>query len=106
MVSRLETAGLSGLAVLCALLLSAPLPGQGKAGDDRSDDPEAERRLMQLPDGFEMQLVASEPTVINPLSMNFDPQGRLWVLCAPRYPQLLPRQEPKDYAVVLEDFDA
>jgi putative heme-binding domain-containing protein len=71
-----------------------------------SDDPEAERRLMQLPEGFEVQLVACEPTVVNPLSMNFDPQGRLWVLCAPRYPQLLPGQAPKDYVVVLEDFDA
>ena len=93
-----------GLALGCLLGLTGPLLPQGKTPDDLSDDPEAERRLMQLPDGFEMQLVASEPAIVNPLSMNFDTQGRLWVLCAPRYPQLLPGQEPKDYVVVLEDF--
>jgi putative heme-binding domain-containing protein len=92
-------------ALACVLLATSPLFAQGTAGE-LSDDPEAERRLMQLPEGFEVQLVACEPTIINPLSMNFDPQGRLWVLCAPRYPQLLPGQEPKDYVVVLEDFDA
>ncbi len=89
------------LALTAILALGAPLFAQGKTP---SDDPEAERQLMQLADGFEMQLVASEPAIVNPLSMNFDTQGRLWVLCAPRYPQLLPGQEPKDYVAVLEDF--
>src|SRR2546430_9298527 len=96
----------AALALAWGLLLSAPLHGQKQGPDDLSDDPEAERRLTQLADGFEMQLVASEPTIVNPLSMNFDTRGRLWVLCAPRYPQLLPGQEPKDYVVVLEDFAA
>jgi putative heme-binding domain-containing protein len=68
------------------------------------DDPEIERRQMDLPPGFEIQLVAAEPTVINPVAMNFDAQGRLWVACAPRYPQLLPGQEPADYILVLDDF--
>jgi putative heme-binding domain-containing protein len=91
--------------VLAVALCHLPgLPAQDKAAE-LSDDPDVERRLMQLPDGCEMQLVASEPTIVNPLSMNFDTRGRLWVLCAPRYPQLLPGQEPKDYVVILEDFD-
>lgn len=74
--------------------------------DDMSPDPEVQRQLMQAAPGFEVQLVASEPTIVNPIQINFDPQGRLWVLCAPRYPQLLPGQEANDYVVVLEDFDA
>jgi putative heme-binding domain-containing protein len=78
----------------------------GKAADDMSDDPAAERRLMQLPPGFEMQLVAAEPDIVNPIAMNFDTRGRLWVVCAPRYPQILPGQKPADYVVVLDDFDA
>jgi putative heme-binding domain-containing protein len=86
------------------VVLAAPLLAQGQALKTASDQPEAERQLTQLADGFEMQLVASEPVIVNPLSMNFDTQGRLWVLCAPRYPQLLPGQEPKDYVAVLEDF--
>ena len=52
---------------------------------------------MQLPEGFEAQLVAGEPTIINPLQINFDARGRLYVLCAPRYPQILPGQAPSDY---------
>jgi putative heme-binding domain-containing protein len=94
------------LAVTLFLSLAAPLPAQEKPLSDTSDDPEVERLLMQLPAEFEIQLVASEPAIVNPISMNFDARGRLWVLCAPRYPQLLPGQEPKDYVVVLDDFAA
>src|SRR5579883_2704617 len=72
--------------------------------EDMSDDPAVEKRLLMLSEGFEIQLVASEPDVINPVQINFDPQGRLWVLCIPRYPQLLPGQDPRDYVLVLEDF--
>ena len=81
------------------------LPVMGAPGDV-GDSPDAERRLTDLPPGFELQLVASEPEVVNPVAMNFDPEGRLWVACAPRYPQLLPGQAPADYVVVLDDFDA
>src|SRR5712671_1193777 len=94
------------LAISCLLALAAPLPAQDKTPSDMNDDPAVERLLMQLPEGFEIQLVASEPTIVNPISMNFDARGRLWVLCAPRYPQLLPGQDAKDYAVVLDDFAA
>jgi putative heme-binding domain-containing protein len=73
--------------------------------DDLSDDPEVARKLMQLPEGFEVQLVASEPTVINPIQINFDSRGRLYVLCVPRYPQILPGQAPNDYVVMLDDLD-
>ncbi len=87
-------------------LFCAPAFAQNKSAPEMSDDPEMERTLTQLADGFELQLVAAEPTIVNPIQMNFDTRGRLWVICAPRYPQILPGQEPKDYVVVLEDFDA
>ena len=82
-----------------------PLASQKTAPNDLSDDPEVARQLMQLPAGFEVQLVASEPTIINPIQINFDSRGRLYVLCVPRYPQILPGQKPNDYIVMLEDFD-
>jgi putative heme-binding domain-containing protein len=94
------------LTMFAVLSLAGRVRAQGKVSNDLSDDPDVERQLMQLPEGFEIQLVASEPTIVNPLGMNFDANGRLWVLCAPRYPQVLPGQEPKDYVVVLEDFAA
>ena len=39
-----------------------------------------------LPPGFEIQLVASEPEIGNPLSINFDNRGRLWVTDTIEYP--------------------
>ncbi len=55
---------------------------QTPAAREMSDEPEVARQLMQLPEGFEAQLVASEPAVVNPLQINFDARGRLFVLCA------------------------
>jgi len=36
--------------------------------------------------GVQMELVAAEPTVMQPLSMNFDERGRLWVVQYRQYP--------------------
>jgi putative heme-binding domain-containing protein len=83
-----------------ALAQAAP---QGAPLDPMSDDPEVERQLLQIPDGFEIKLFASDPVVRRPVSMSFDSQGRLWVLCIPRYPQLLPGEDPEGYVVILED---
>ncbi len=88
------------------LALGSHLDAQPKTPPEMSDDPEVQKKLTQLADGFELQLVASEPTIINPLQINFDTQGRLWVLCVPGYPQVLPGQKPKDYVVVLDDIGA
>jgi putative heme-binding domain-containing protein len=98
--------GLLGLLLLGIATTKAQAPPGGKQPEELSDDPAVERRLMDLPAGFEIQLVAAEPDVVNPIQMSFDPQGRLWVVCAPRYPQQLPGQEPADYVLFLDDFDA
>lgn len=58
-----------------------------------------------LPEGFKIELFAAEPDVINPLQINFDARGRLWVACAPTYPQVEPQGEPRDKIVILEDRD-
>jgi putative heme-binding domain-containing protein len=98
----------------CLILLwaSAALPRTAEARasqqnppklDPLSDDPEVERQLLQVPEGFEIQLFASDPVVKRPVSMSFDAKGRLWVLCIPRYPQILPGQDPDGYVVILED---
>ncbi len=72
------------------------------ADDPMSDDPEVERRLLQLPEGFDIQLYACEPAIVNPVTINFDAQGRLWALCLPGYPHVLPGQESRDFITVLE----
>ncbi|HWE00767.1 MAG TPA: PVC-type heme-binding CxxCH protein [Tepidisphaeraceae bacterium] len=103
---RFQRAGLIalGLALVSAMCPRLPAaPTTAPAGDANSDDPEVERRMLQLPDGFDIQLFASEPLLKRPVSMTFDAQGRLWVLCIPRYPQILPGQDAIDYIAVLQD---
>ena len=50
-----------------------------------------------VPDGFEMRLFASEPEVINPVAMDWDERGRLWVLELFEYPKgAKPGEKPRD----------
>jgi putative membrane-bound dehydrogenase-like protein len=41
---------------------------------------------LKVPDGLEIQLVASEPTVRQPVCINFDERGRIWVAQYLQYP--------------------
>ena len=36
-------------------------------------------RAMTVPEGFQVELVASEPDLVNPVAMTFDERGRVWV---------------------------
>lgn len=48
--------------------------------------PEEQQKKFRLPDGFEIQLVASEPDIGQPMNLSFDTQGRLWVTSSVEYP--------------------
>ncbi len=57
---------------------------------------------MQVPEGFHVELVASEPDLLNPVAMAFDDRGRIWVTESFEYP----RHEPgpgRDRIKILED---
>ncbi|MEO6808268.1 MAG: PVC-type heme-binding CxxCH protein, partial [Isosphaeraceae bacterium] len=59
---------------------------------------------MVVPDGFKVELVASEPDIVNPVAMTFDERGRIWITESLEYP----RREPgpgRDRIKVLEDTD-
>jgi putative membrane-bound dehydrogenase-like protein len=59
---------------------------------------------MTVPDGFTVDVVASEPDVVNPVAMFIDEKGRFWVTESFEYP----RREPgpgRDRIKVLEDTD-
>ncbi len=56
-----------------------------------------------LGDGVEVTLWAENPMLNKPIQMNFDPQGRLWVVGSELYPQIEPGQAPTDKVIVLED---
>ena len=59
---------------------------------------------MTVPEGFHVELVASEPDIVNPVAMTFDERGRVWITESLEYP----RQEAgpgRDRIKVLEDTD-
>jgi putative membrane-bound dehydrogenase-like protein len=59
---------------------------------------------MTVPDGFHVELVASEPSIMNPVAMAFDDRGRIYVTESFEYP----RREPgpgRDRIKILEDTD-
>ncbi|MEL6105755.1 MAG: GDSL-type esterase/lipase family protein, partial [Planctomycetota bacterium] len=71
--------------------------------------PAAEQiKLFDLAEGFEIQLVASEeqfPELSNPVALNFDSQGRLWVATMKSYPHWKPKTPMDDKLLIFEDTD-
>ena len=61
-------------------------------------------KRMTVPDGFEVELVASEPAIANPVAMTFDERGRIWITESFEYPRSEPG-EGRDRIKVLEDTD-
>jgi glucose/arabinose dehydrogenase len=64
--------------------------------------PEEALKKMKVPEGFRVELVASEPDIVNPVAMTIDERGRFWITESLEYP----RREPgpgKDRVKVLED---
>ncbi|HZG22942.1 MAG TPA: PVC-type heme-binding CxxCH protein, partial [Chitinophagaceae bacterium] len=62
--------------------------------------------LMQVPVGFELKLFASEPMVVNPIFMNWDERGRLWVIETVDYPNEVKDDDIGDDRIkIIEDTD-
>jgi glucose/arabinose dehydrogenase/lysophospholipase L1-like esterase len=61
---------------------------------------------MKLPDGFELNVFASEemfPEIANPVQMAVGTKGRLWVAAWPTYPKWEPLKEMNDALIILPD---
>lgn len=69
--------------------------------------PEASQKLMQLPIDFKVDLFASEPEVINPITMAWDERGRLWVVETVDYPNTVRDDQGSgdDRIKICEDTD-
>ncbi|MCE2695669.1 MAG: hypothetical protein LW645_15615, partial [Verrucomicrobiaceae bacterium] len=98
MISRfaLIFLGWSGLALASQPTSVADLPDA---------NPDAELKSFVVPEGFEVNLFAAEPMIQKPVQMNWDAQGRLWVVTSSTYPHIKPGEAAKDQVVVLEDTD-
>ncbi len=68
--------------------------------------PEESKALFDLAEGYEIDLVASEvdfPELMNPVAIDIDARGRLWVTTTPSYPQYLPGTPVDDKILIYED---
>ncbi|TVP95501.1 MAG: dehydrogenase [Planctomycetaceae bacterium] len=64
--------------------------------------PEQALQRMVVPEGFRVELVASEPDLVNPVAMAFDDAGRLYVTESFEYPRRSPGPG-RDRVKLLED---
>ena len=86
------------------------MPGVQKAPDASPVlSPEDEMKQFYLPPGFHVELVAAEPLIQDPIAIDWDADGRMWVVEYPEYvPDLQtpePNLDPIGRIVVLEDTD-
>jgi putative membrane-bound dehydrogenase-like protein len=78
------------------------------ASEPSSDKPVPVSRsaqVMTVPTGFQVQLAAGEPTIVQPIAFTFDDRGRLWVVECLSYPKWSNNGQGKDRVVILEDPD-
>lgn len=67
-------------------------------------DPATAVKMMTVPEGFSVEVVAAEPDIVNPVAMAIDERGRFWITESLEYP----RHEAgpgKDRVKILEDTD-
>ena len=95
-----------------ALQSQSPKPGAWPPGLQQVSEespalsPEAEAKTFFLPPGYHAELVASEPMVEDPILIDWDANGRLWVIEMIGYMQDLPatnERAPVGRISVLED---
>lgn len=69
--------------------------------------PEESMKLIQKPVDFELKLFASEPDIVNPIAMNWDEKGRLWVVETVDYPNSFKEMngQANDRIKICEDTD-
>ncbi len=81
----MDCGGLTRGAILSFLIPCVIIAGCNQRAEDPNDpspakSPQEESETFRLEDGLEIQLVASEPMVQDPVVITFDESGRLWVV--------------------------
>lgn len=85
-----------------------PLPADFLVPPAPPLSPEKSLATFRLPSGFRIELVAAEPLIETPVAMEFDPDGRLWVVEMRGYmtnPDGVGETNEVGRVVVLEDRD-
>ena len=93
-------------------MLALPCPAQEERIPHAQDKPPGPAlspaeaiAKMTVPEGFTVELVASEPDIVNPVAMTIDERGRFWITESIEYPRRSPGPG-KDRIKILEDTDA
>lgn len=89
--------------LLAVSLTTLPAFAQRGLKDIPDPDPIKQAAAFNLPEGMEIQLVASDPMIAKPVQMNFDSKGRLWLVSSGMYPHIVPGAEENDKVLILED---
>ncbi|MDA7860651.1 hypothetical protein N9B03_05730 [Akkermansiaceae bacterium] len=89
--------------LLAVSLTILPAFAQRGLKDIPDPDPIKQAAAFNLPEGMEIQLVASDPMIAKPVQMNFDSKGRLWLVSSGMYPHIVPGAEENDKVLILED---
>jgi len=92
------------------LMTQAPLlwkvpGGRPVTGWADSLGPQEAARKMEVPEGFHVDLIASEPDIVQPIAMCFDARGRIWAVEGKTYPQRSMGEKGDDRIVIFEDAD-
>ncbi len=100
------------LPLLISVLVSIPVLAQDERIPHAQDKPPGPAlspgeaiAKMTVPEGFSVELVASEPDIVNPVAMTIDERGRFWITESLEYPRRSPGPG-KDRVKILEDTDA
>lgn len=100
------------LPLLVSVLVSIPVFAQEERIPHAQDKPPGPAlspaeaiAKMTVPEGFTVELVASEPDIVNPVAMTIDERGRFWITESLEYPRRS-SGPGKDRVKILEDTDA
>ena len=104
------------LSVLFMLLIACerPAPESGTTEEDQfamhirtvdAQTPEQQQKTFKLPEGFKIEVFASEPDIGKPMNLSFDARGRLWVTQSQAYPFADSTGAASDRITILEDTD-
>ena len=84
----------------------SPSSSEEKEGSTDYLSPEESLEKIKVPDGFELNIFASEemfPDLANPVQLQVDAKGRLWAASWNSYPKWQPGDELKDSLMIFED---
>ncbi|MCF2494464.1 PVC-type heme-binding CxxCH protein [Dyadobacter chenhuakuii] len=96
---------LYGATLMATILLTTSSNKVQNIKEDPDPDVQKELASFKVADGFEVTLFASDPMVAKPIQMNWDAEGRLWVVSSTVYPHLKTGESANDKIFVLEDTD-